>query len=31
MRLVIKGIFDVEDAKLATKTGATAIVVSNHG
>ena len=30
-RLIIKGILDVEDAKLATKTGAAAIVVSNHG
>ena len=30
-KLIIKGILDVEDAKLATKTGAQAIVVSNHG
>jgi L-lactate dehydrogenase (cytochrome) len=30
-KLIIKGILDVEDAKLAAKTGATAIVVSNHG
>jgi L-lactate dehydrogenase (cytochrome) len=30
-KLIIKGILDVEDAKLATKTGAAAIVVSNHG
>jgi L-lactate dehydrogenase (cytochrome) len=30
-KLIIKGILDVEDAKLATKTGADAIVVSNHG
>src|SRR5262249_23248035 len=30
-KLIIKGILDVEDAKLATNTGAAAIVVSNHG
>jgi L-lactate dehydrogenase (cytochrome) len=30
-KLIIKGILDVEDAKLAAKTGASAIVVSNHG
>jgi L-lactate dehydrogenase (cytochrome) len=30
-KLIIKGILDVEDAKLAVKTGASAIVVSNHG
>jgi L-lactate dehydrogenase (cytochrome) len=30
-RLVIKGILDVDDARLAIKTGADAIVVSNHG
>jgi L-lactate dehydrogenase (cytochrome) len=30
-KLIIKGILDVEDAKLATRSGATAIVVSNHG
>jgi L-lactate dehydrogenase (cytochrome) len=30
-KLIIKGILDVEDAKLATETGAAAIVVSNHG
>ena len=30
-KLVIKGILDVEDAKVAAKTGAAAIVVSNHG
>jgi L-lactate dehydrogenase (cytochrome) len=30
-QLIIKGILDVEDARLATKTGAAAIVVSNHG
>jgi L-lactate dehydrogenase (cytochrome) len=30
-RLVLKGILDVEDAKIAQKMGITAIVVSNHG
>jgi L-lactate dehydrogenase (cytochrome) len=30
-KLIIKGILDVEDAKLAAKTGAAALVVSNHG
>jgi L-lactate dehydrogenase (cytochrome) len=30
-RLIIKGILDVEDARLAAKTGAAALVVSNHG
>src|SRR5947209_17954623 len=30
-KLILKGILDVEDAKLATKSGASAIVVSNHG
>ncbi len=30
-KLVIKGILDVEDARLAVKTGAQALVVSNHG
>jgi len=30
-KLIIKGILDIEDAKLAAKTGAAAIVVSNHG
>ncbi|MGB3272864.1 MAG: alpha-hydroxy acid oxidase [Xanthobacteraceae bacterium] len=30
-KLIIKGILDVEDAKLAAKTGAQALVVSNHG
>ncbi len=30
-KLVIKGILDVEDAKIAAKTGASALVVSNHG
>ena len=29
--LIVKGILDVEDAKLVAKTGATALVVSNHG
>lgn len=29
--LVLKGILDVEDAKTAAKTGADAIIVSNHG
>jgi L-lactate dehydrogenase (cytochrome) len=29
--IVLKGIVDVEDAKLAVKTGAAGIVVSNHG
>ena len=30
-KLVIKGILDPEDAKLAVKLGADAIIVSNHG
>ena len=30
-KLVIKGILDVEDAREAAKTGAEALVVSNHG
>jgi L-lactate dehydrogenase (cytochrome) len=30
-RLVIKGILDVEDARTAARTGAVALVVSNHG
>ena len=30
-KLILKGINDVEDAKIAAKTGADAIVVSNHG
>ncbi len=30
-KLILKGILDVEDARLAAKSGATAIVVSNHG
>jgi L-lactate dehydrogenase (cytochrome) len=29
--LIIKGILDVEDARLAVATGANALVVSNHG
>jgi len=29
--VIVKGIMDVEDAKAATKAGASAIVVSNHG
>jgi L-lactate dehydrogenase (cytochrome) len=29
--LVLKGVLDVEDAKIAASTGADAIVVSNHG
>ncbi len=29
--LILKGIFDVEDARIAAKSGAHAIVVSNHG
>lgn len=29
--LILKGILDVEDARLAAKSGASAIVVSNHG
>jgi L-lactate dehydrogenase (cytochrome) len=29
--LILKGILDIEDARLAAKTGASAIVVSNHG
>ncbi len=29
--LVLKGILDVEDAKIAAESGANAIVVSNHG
>jgi L-lactate dehydrogenase (cytochrome) len=29
--LVLKGVLDVEDAKRAAKTGAKALVVSNHG
>ncbi len=30
-RLILKGINDAQDAKLAARTGADAIVVSNHG
>jgi L-lactate dehydrogenase (cytochrome) len=30
-KLILKGILDVDDARLAAKTGADAIVVSNHG
>ena len=30
-KLILKGIPDVEDARLAAKSGATALVVSNHG
>jgi L-lactate dehydrogenase (cytochrome) len=30
-KLIIKGILDSEDARLAAKTGASALVVSNHG
>jgi L-lactate dehydrogenase (cytochrome) len=30
-KLILKGILDVEDAELAAKSGAQAIVVSNHG
>jgi L-lactate dehydrogenase (cytochrome) len=30
-KLIIKGVLDVEDARLAAKTGGSAIVVSNHG
>ena len=30
-KLILKGIMDVADAKLAVKSGADAIVVSNHG
>jgi L-lactate dehydrogenase (cytochrome) len=30
-KLIIKGVLDVEDARLAAKTGASALVVSNHG
>lgn len=29
--LIIKGILDIEDAKLAADTGADALIVSNHG
>ncbi|MGH6866734.1 MAG: alpha-hydroxy acid oxidase [Methyloceanibacter sp.] len=30
-KLVVKGILDAEDAKLAVKLGADAIIISNHG
>ena len=30
-KLILKGILDVEDAKVAAQTGASALVVSNHG
>lgn len=30
-KLIIKGILDVEDAKIAANSGADAIIVSNHG
>ncbi|PIE15519.1 MAG: alpha-hydroxy-acid oxidizing enzyme [Rhodobacterales bacterium] len=30
-KVIIKGILDVEDAKMAVKVGADAIIVSNHG
>jgi L-lactate dehydrogenase (cytochrome) len=30
-KLILKGILDAEDAKLAASTGADAIIVSNHG
>ena len=30
-KLILKGILDIEDAKIAAATGADAIVVSNHG
>ena len=30
-KLIIKGILDVEDARMAAETGADAIIVSNHG
>jgi len=30
-KLILKGILDAEDARIAAKTGAAAIVVSNHG
>ena len=30
-KLILKGVLDVEDARIAAKTGANAIVVSNHG
>jgi L-lactate dehydrogenase (cytochrome) len=30
-KLILKGVLDAEDARVAAKTGATALVVSNHG
>ena len=30
-KLILKGILDVEDARIAAETGAAALVVSNHG
>ncbi len=30
-KLILKGILDIEDARMALKTGAAALVVSNHG
>ena len=30
-KLILKGILDAEDARMAVKTGADAIIVSNHG
>uniref|UniRef100_UPI000550808A alpha-hydroxy acid oxidase n=1 Tax=Herbaspirillum sp. RV1423 TaxID=1443993 RepID=UPI000550808A len=30
-KLILKGILDVEDARIAAQTGADALVVSNHG
>jgi L-lactate dehydrogenase (cytochrome) len=30
-KFILKGVLDVEDAKIAAKTGASGIVVSNHG
>jgi L-lactate dehydrogenase (cytochrome) len=30
-KLILKGILDVEDARIAAKTGAAALIVSNHG
>ncbi len=30
-KLILKGILDVEDARIAAKTGAAGLVVSNHG
>jgi L-lactate dehydrogenase (cytochrome) len=30
-KLILKGILDPEDAEMATKTGADALIVSNHG